>query len=125
MPARCHSESAPDSRRVPLCDLDYRAPRTVQAALQTATAAVSSHELVSCGNGGTMLLLSGYPRPCCYFSLRIDFVSLVRLLRLVCIGGKAQQCFPSEFVFYNVFRISLRRAPEPLCNYTLDFIYKS
>lgn len=31
---------------------DYRASRTVQTALQTATAVVSSHELASSGNGG-------------------------------------------------------------------------
>ena len=47
-----HSDSTPDSRRVPLSVHDYRAFRTVQAALQTAIAVVSSHELVSCGTGG-------------------------------------------------------------------------
>ena len=48
-----HSGSTLDSRRVPLCVHDYRAFRTVQAPLQTATAVVSTHELVSCGNGGS------------------------------------------------------------------------
>ena len=47
-----HSESTPDSRRVPLCVHVHRAFRTVQAALQTAAAVVSSHELVRGGNGG-------------------------------------------------------------------------
>ena len=33
---------------------DYRAFRTAQAALQTETAVVSSHELISCGKGGEL-----------------------------------------------------------------------
>ena len=40
-PASRHSDSTPDSRRVPLCVHDYLAFHTVQAALQTATAVVS------------------------------------------------------------------------------------
>ena len=43
-------------RRVPLCVHDCRAFRTVQAALQTSTAVVGSHELGSCGNGGYSML---------------------------------------------------------------------
>ena len=37
-----------------VCAHDYRAVRTVQAALQTATAVVGSRDLVNCGNGGTL-----------------------------------------------------------------------
>ena len=58
MPPSCHSDITPGSRSVPLCVHDYRAFRTVHAALQTATAIVSSHELVSCGNGGLTLCCS-------------------------------------------------------------------
>ena len=49
MPARCHSDTTPDSRRVLLRVHDCRAFRAVPAALQTATAvlAVSCDELVS------------------------------------------------------------------------------
>ena len=50
MSASRHSESTPDRRRIPLCVHDYtdcREFRTVQEALQTATAAVSSHNFVS------------------------------------------------------------------------------
>ena len=52
MPPGRHSDSTPDSRHVSLCVHDYRAFRTVQAALQTGIAVVSSHKLVRCGNGG-------------------------------------------------------------------------
>ena len=38
MPASRHSDSTPDSKRVPLCVHDYRAFRTVQTAFHTATA---------------------------------------------------------------------------------------
>ena len=50
MSAGRHSDSTPGSRRVPLCVHDSRLFLTEQAALQTATAVVSSHELVSRGN---------------------------------------------------------------------------
>ena len=50
----CVMEYAYQIAGVFLCVHIYRAFRTVQAALQTATAAVSSHELISCGNGGTL-----------------------------------------------------------------------
>ena len=44
MAAGRRSNSTPDSRCVPLlCDHDYRAVRTVEATLQTATAVVSGH----------------------------------------------------------------------------------
>ena len=54
MSARRRFDGTPDSRRVPLCVHDYRAFRTVQEAFQSTTAVVSSHELVSCGNGGEL-----------------------------------------------------------------------
>ena len=56
---RVISLAAPETagRRVPLCVHDYLAFRTVQAALQTATAVVGSHELVSCSNGGRNYML--------------------------------------------------------------------
>ena len=57
MSAGRYSDSTPDSRRVPLRVPDYRAFRTVQAALQTTTAVVSSREFVSCGNGGTLIFV--------------------------------------------------------------------
>ena len=41
MSASRRSDSTPDSRRVPLGARDYRAFRTVPAALQTATAVCS------------------------------------------------------------------------------------
>ena len=49
-----HSVSTPGSRRIPLCvnDSHCRAFRTVQETLQTATAVISSHKLVSWENGG-------------------------------------------------------------------------
>ena len=47
--------SQTDCRRVPLCVHDYRAFRTVQAALQITTV-VSSDDLVSRGNGGNSML---------------------------------------------------------------------
>ena len=56
MSASRHSDSTPDIRRASLCVHDYRALRTVQAALQTAAAVVSSYELVSGGNGGNSML---------------------------------------------------------------------
>ena len=58
MSASRHSDSTPDIRRVSLCVHDYRAFSTVQAALQTAAAVVSSHDLVSGGNGGNSMLHS-------------------------------------------------------------------
>ena len=45
-----HSDRTPDSRRLPLCVRDYRSFRSVEATLQTATAVVSSHYLIRCGN---------------------------------------------------------------------------
>ena len=50
--------STPDIRRVVLCVHNYRAFRTVQAALQTAAAVVSSPGLVSGGNGGNSMWYS-------------------------------------------------------------------
>ena len=44
----------------PFCN-DYRAFRTVQAALQTATAVVSSRELVSFGNGELYAVVEWVP----------------------------------------------------------------
>ena len=41
-----HSDNTPDSRRVPFSVHESRAFRTMQAALRTATAVVSSYELV-------------------------------------------------------------------------------
>ena len=58
MSASRHLDSTLDIRRVFLCVYDYRTFRTVQAALQTAAAVVSSHELVSGGNGGNSMLLA-------------------------------------------------------------------
>ena len=57
MSASRHSDSTPDSRRQPLCVHDERAFRAVQAALQTTTAILSSHELVSYGSGGNSTCL--------------------------------------------------------------------
>ena len=77
-----HSDSTPDSKRVPLCVHDYRAFRTMQAALQTTTAVVSSHELDSCGNGGNYavveMIYRGHVSSVCTL-----ISSCVRLLRLV------------------------------------------
>ena len=58
MSASRHLDSTLDIRRVSLCVHDYRAFRTVQAALQTEAAVVSNHELVSGGNGGNSMLYS-------------------------------------------------------------------
>ena len=58
MPAGHHPDSTPDSRQAcssVLTITTVRAVRTVQTAPQTATAVVCSRELVSRGNGGTML----------------------------------------------------------------------
>ena len=38
--------------------------RTVQTALQAATAVVSSHEWDDCGDKGNSVYSRGYPRPC-------------------------------------------------------------
>ena len=56
MSASRHSDSTPDSGRVPLRvhQLPARVFRTVLAALQTATVVVSSHELVVVGTAGTL-----------------------------------------------------------------------
>ena len=57
MPASRRSDSTPGSRRLPLCAHDYRALRAVEAALQTATAVVSSHDswLVVATGGNSVL----------------------------------------------------------------------
>ena len=58
MPASRHSDITLDIMRVALCVHDYRAFRTVQAALETAAAVVNSHELVSGGIGENSTLHS-------------------------------------------------------------------
>ena len=81
---------------------DYRAFRAVQAALQTATAAVSSHELVGRGNNrNSVPQLSGYPRPRYYeyyFSLHTDLIlcaptstAVVVVVRLVYLVGEKRR----------------------------------
>ena len=113
-----HSDSTPDGRRVPLSVHDYRAFRTVQAALQTAIAVVSSHELVSCGTGGTL---------CCrWVDTRGHVSSVCALISFQCapssrvfLGGNAS-CLPAEFRFFYGFS-DLPRTPAPLCDHGLDF----
>ena len=57
------------------CIHHYRAFRSVHAALQTATAVVSIHELAWCRNAGNSMLQWGiYPRPC-LLNLRNNFLS--------------------------------------------------
>ena len=52
MPAGRHSDSSPDSKRVRLCS---RLPCGSYGAGSPTAVVVCSRELVSCGNGGTML----------------------------------------------------------------------
>ena len=100
-----HSGSTPDA---PPCVHDYRAFRTVQAALQTATAAlVSSHELVSCGNGGGAL--------CCgWVNIRGHMInnSVCTLIYFMSMCAPSSSrvffreealCFPAEFRFLKCF----------------------
>ena len=111
-----HSDSTPDRRRVPLCVHDYRAFRTVQAALQTATAVVSKHELVSCGTGGTL---------CCrWVDTRGHVSSVCALISFQCapssrvfLGGNASSQPNFDFLWFS----DLPRAPAPLCDHGLGF----
>ena len=68
---------------------DYRAFPTVQATLKTAVAVVSSHNLVSGGNGDTRGQVS---------SICTLVLSCARFLRLVCFLTA-----DSEFLFFVFF----------------------
>ena len=77
------------------------------------TAAITSHELVSCGNrGNSDAVVEWVPAA----SLVQFDQTFVRLLRLVCntvvlIGSKAKaSCFPTRFFFF--FKMVFPGAPE-------------
>ena len=98
----------PQTRRVSLCVHAYRAFRTVQATLQTATAVVSRDEFVSsCGNKREL-------NKCCNcLDIRGHVIngSVLHIFHFICapslsrvfLGRWEEPCFPAELYFYGVF----------------------